>query len=175
MTLASRRLLLLRHAEAARPPKVEDHERPLTALGLEQSNAVGMHMQKEEWLPECAIVSTSVRTRSTWEQVQKKLPAVVPAIFEKRVYEASPEALLEVIQGASATHKTLVLVGHNPGLHSLSMQLVGRADRNAYGRLRHEFPPGSLVVLDFQCDSWKEVVAHTGLLNAFITPVDINS
>lgn len=175
MTLASRRLFLLRHAEAARPPKVEDHERPLTELGVEQSEVVGVHMQKEDWLPECAIVSTSVRTRSTWEYVQKKLPAVVPAIFEKRVYEASPEALLEVIQSASATHTTLVLVGHNPGLHSLALQLVGRADRNAYGRLRHEFPPGSLVVLDFQLDSWKEVVAHTGLLNAFITPADISS
>src|SRR5690554_8101404 len=87
MSVSTRRLYLLRHAEADKPPSVQDHERPLSAQGCDDAASIGAYMARAGLTPGFAVVSTSTRTRSTWSLVQKALPNLVPAIFESRIYE----------------------------------------------------------------------------------------
>lgn len=167
MTAAFRRLLLLRHAQADRPPHTKDYDRPLSPLGEQEAGEIGAYLAQESLLPELALVSGSQRTRATWSLVQKQLPSLVPAIFEDRIYEAHPSVLLETLRGVSSEPPTVLLVGHNPGLQLLALQLVGRGGRTAYSRLRQEFPPAGLAVIDFEVAEWSRVSEQSGALERF--------
>ncbi|TFL11363.1 histidine phosphatase family protein [Pusillimonas caeni] len=170
MPAPSRRLFLLRHAEADRPPGTSDHERPLSAQGRDDAASMGVYLAQAGLLPQMALVSTSTRTRSTWELVQKALPELVPAMFERRIYESTQDAILAAIRGTADEHESLVVVGHNPGMHRLALHLIGRADRNAFARLHSDYPPGALAVIDFEVDGWTDVAEHGGTLERFATP-----
>lgn len=172
MSAPSRRLFLLRHAEADRPAGVPDHERPLSDRGRDDATAMGAYMAQAGLLPHMAVVSTSIRTRSTWELAQKALPKLVPALYEKRIYESSPQDILTAIRATAAQHESVIVVGHNPGMHRLALQLIGRADRNAFARLSNDFPPGSLAVIDFEADNWADIAEHGGALERFATPAN---
>ena len=174
MSASTRRLFLLRHAEADRPPAVHDHERPLSARGCDDAASMGAYMARTGLTPGFAVISTSTRTRSTWSLVQKALPNLVPAIYENRIYESSADDILTVIHATPAAHDSLIVVGHNPGMYRLAMYLVGRADRNAFARLHADFPPGSLAVVDFDVANWNSIAQHSGALERFATPANHN-
>jgi phosphohistidine phosphatase len=170
MSGSNRRLFLLRHAEAARPPAIHDHERPLSAVGQTDAASMGIYMARAGLVPDFALVSTSARTRETWALVQKSLPEVVPAVYESRIYESCPDDILTVIRSAPAMEEKLIVVGHNPGMHRLALYLVGSAQRNAYARLHADYPPGSLAVIDFDVDSWSAIGEQQGVLERYATP-----
>ena len=167
MTAVFHRLLLLRHAQADRPPHTRDYDRPLSPLGEQEASEIGAYLAQEGLLPELALVSGAQRTRATWGLVQKQLPNLVPAIFEDRIYEANPSVLLETLRGVSSEPPAVLLVGHNPGLQLLALQLVGRGGRTAYSRLRQEFPPAALAVIDFEIAEWSRVSEQSGALERF--------
>jgi phosphohistidine phosphatase len=123
-------------------------------------------------VPDMAIVSTATRTRSTWELVQKALPKLVPALFENRIYEASSQDILAAIRATDAESSSLIVVGHNPGMHRLALQLIGQAERNAFARLNNDYPPGALLVIDFELASWTDIAEHGGTLERYATPAN---
>ncbi len=173
MSSALHRLCLLRHAEARTVPGLPDHERPLSEFGEETALQAGQWLADTHIQPDMAIVSTARRTRATWEAVQKRLPAFAPAVFEKRIYESTPDNILESIQYTAQAHRCLLVVGHNPGLHQLALQLIEQADQNSLARLNQEFPPGSLVVIDFPgLPDWERVDRQGGVLYRYVTPAD---
>lgn len=170
MPVSSRRLFLLRHAHADRPAGVDDHERPLSQQGHDDAVDMGVYMAQAGLVPAMAMVSTSTRTRSTWELIQKSMPQIVPTLFERRLYECSSQDILSAIRGTATQHESLIVVGHNPGMHRLALQLVGRADRNAFARLSSDYPPGSLAIIDFETDTWTDIGEHGGTLERYATP-----
>lgn len=170
MPAPSRRLFLLRHAEADRPPATRDHERPLSAQGRDDAASMGVYMAGAGLVPQFALVSTSTRTRGTWSLVQKALPELVPAVYESRIYESTADDILSAIRATSAQHQSLIVVGHNPGMQRLALYLIGRADRNAFARLHNDYPPGSLAVIDFEAADWSSIAEHGGALERFAAP-----
>lgn len=165
------RLCLLRHAEAGMTPGQPDHERPLTESGEAAALRIGDWLAEAQLQPDMAIVSSARRTRATWERVQKCLPVFVPAVFEKRIYESTPDNILESIQYTAEAHRCLMVVGHNPGLHQLALQLIEQADQNSLARLNQAFPPGSLIIIDFPgLSTWENVDRQGGVLYRYLTP-----
>jgi phosphohistidine phosphatase len=165
------RLCLLRHAEAGPAPGLPDRERSLTEAGAAAALRVGDWLADAGVQPGVAIVSSARRTRATWELAQKRLPAFVPAVFEPRIYESTPENILECIQATSAAITCLAVVGHNPGLHQLALRLIEQADQNSLARLNQEYPPGSLAIIDFPgAANWGQVERQGGVLYRFVTP-----
>jgi phosphohistidine phosphatase len=132
------RLILLRHAkaEAHRP---DDHSRVLAERGRNDAAAVRPLMA--ELSPALAVVSTSARTRETWELAD---PGGVPAVFDDRVYEAAVEDLREVL--GELTVDSAVLVGHNPSIERLAWELEANDDTN--GGMR------TCGVAAFEVDDW---------------------
>ncbi|MBV9139225.1 MAG: histidine phosphatase family protein, partial [Hyphomicrobiales bacterium] len=119
-----KRLLLLRHAKSARPAGVADHERPLAPRGLADARVMGAYLQQEMLLPDLALVSTSARTRQTWDLLLQGLGSVPNLRFEPRLYEASAGELASVIAEVPDEAKEVLLIGHNPGLADLAHLLA---------------------------------------------------
>src|SRR5690349_23520094 len=94
-----RRLLLLRHAKAERSqPGGRDHDRILANRGRGDAAAVGAYLVRHKLVPDRALVSTSARTRETWALVAEAFAKPPKAEFDGRIYEASPEAILNSIR-----------------------------------------------------------------------------
>ena len=55
--------------------------------------------------------------------------------FDERIYEAGSERLLEVIKQVEKNKKSVLLVGHNPGLEEFLYVLTGATDTMPTGTL----------------------------------------
>lgn len=171
MTGTMRRIILLRHAKSAwSEPGANDHERPLNRRGQQAARMIGTYLNRHQLVPECVLCSTAARARETWVLVAAEIPAAPPAAYEDRLYNAGPGVLLNELQQAASAVKSLLLVGHNPGLQDLSTLLIASGDLGDRERLREKLPAGGLVVIDFPIEDWSKLHAHSGRLERFVVP-----
>src|SRR6185295_10490236 len=112
---ALRRLLLLRHAKSAWPDGVSDFDRPLAPRGRKAAKRMGAYLRDEQLVPDLALISPARRARETWDRVKPHL-GPVSEHSEPRLYEASVDGLLTVVRETEPAVRTLLILGHNPGL-----------------------------------------------------------
>lgn len=166
-----RRLMLLRHAKAEKArPGQRDRDRVLNARGRTDAPKLGAYMARHALIPERVVVSPSLRTRETWDLVAEVLAADPFVVFDEHIYEAAPDAILKSLVTIGDGAHTLLVVGHNPGLHELAKFLVASGDVDLRERLNEEFPTSGLVVIDFALDDWTRLHAHSGRLDRFVSP-----
>jgi phosphohistidine phosphatase len=165
-----KRLILIRHAKSARPAGIADHERPLAPRGREDARRMGAYLAREMLLPALALVSTSVRTRQTFDLLVQELGVVPSLRFDRRVYDAPADRLATVIAETPGEYRELLLIGHNPGLADLAHRLAGHGDRYALARMRTKFPTCALAVLDLAEDDWRGLADGSARLDRFVTP-----
>ena len=170
-----KRLYLLRHAKSdwVDPDRV-DVDRPLSPRGRRAAPALGRYMRREGLIPALALSSNARRTEETWELLAPALKAEVRLETSRKLYLASPARLLKTIQGVADKWGSLAVVGHNPGLQALALELVGEGEAAARTRLATKYPTGGLAVFDFPVEHWAEIAAGMGRLDRFIVPRDLD-
>jgi phosphohistidine phosphatase len=175
-----RRLMLLRHAKSDWPASgMPDTARPLNARGGAAARLMGGYMARHALIAERVLCSTAQRTRETWAAIAPKWPAGVDVTFEERLYAASPQAILTIIQAQDEAHthrdaaRTLLVIGHNPGLHEAAELLIAAGDVELRERLREKFATAALAVIDFAADRWSRIHEHSGRLDRYVTPRSI--
>jgi phosphohistidine phosphatase len=115
------------------------------------------------------LVSPSRRTMQTWDLAAPSL-GETPVRVEKGIYEAPADRLLGLVRGVDDVVRTVVLVGHNPGVSDLARALVGHGDRYAFSRLRSKFVTAGIAVIDFAVEHWGDVKPGEGRLDRYVTP-----
>jgi phosphohistidine phosphatase len=170
-----RRLMLLRHAKSAWPDGVEDLERPLAKRGRTACSLMGRYMADEALVADLAIVSTARRARESWELIRPAFAQDIAQHDEPRIYEASAGAILDVVKETRTGVRTLLLVGHNPGLHELALKLIRKGSPSDLSRLRRKYPTAGLVVIDFKIGRWSEASEAHGRLERFQTPKSVGA
>jgi phosphohistidine phosphatase len=170
-----KRLYLLRHAKSdwAAPDKL-DADRPLSPRGRRAAPAIGRFMRKEQLVPALALCSTARRTEETWDLLAETLKAEVPVEASDKLYLASPSRLLKAIRAVDDKIPSVVVVGHNPGLQALALELTGGGDASARSRMMAKYPTGGLAVFDFAVDRWGNIAAGGGRLERFVVPRDLD-
>ena len=143
-----RRLILFRHAKAEpRGPGQDDFDRPLAPRGWEDAAIVGRALAADGFAPDMALVSPARRTTETWIGARDAFP---PAKTElaREIYDAAPEAIREAIDNVADRCDTLIVIGHNPGLHEVAIELL--IDASASGveieRVAARFPTATAAV-----------------------------
>ena len=170
-----KRLYLLRHAKSnwADPDKL-DADRPLSPRGRRAAPAMGRFMRKQQLVPALVLASTARRAEETWDLLAEALRADVPVEASDKLYLASPARLLKAIRAVDDKIPSLAIVGHNPGLQALALELAGGGDATARARIMTKYPTGGLAVLDFMVDRWADVAASGGRLERFVVPRDLD-
>lgn len=115
-------LVLLRHAKAE-PHRDDDHSRVLAERGIADCGRVRRWLQDRQVRPDRVVVSTSARTRQTWELAG--VGEVAP-VYADEVYDASLAELVGLVHATPPHVGTLVVVGHDPGLTQLAWSLDDR-------------------------------------------------
>ena len=165
------RLMLLRHAKSEKSePGMSDRDRTLNARGRLDALKLGTYMAHHALRPDRAMVSDSQRTRETWERLSKAWTVPPPASFESELYNAGPNAMLDLLRDDPAAPNALLIVAHNPGLHELGKLLIASGDVDARERLNEGLPTSGLLVIDFMGSDWSTLHPSSGRLERFITP-----
>jgi phosphohistidine phosphatase len=171
-----RRLLLLRHAKSAWPD-VPDDARPLNDRGRRDTPVIGRWLQSSGYVPDLVLCSTASRTRETWCLLAPELDADPPVRYEQRIYEATALSLLHLLREAGNGYRTVLLIGHNPGLMELAIGIAQMADGPAgepLERIRGKFPTAAVAVLEF-CGEWADLTPGEVRMTDFAAPKEIRA
>lgn len=176
ISTSMRRLMLLRHAKSAwNTPGLADVDRPLNARGREAAPRMGTYMMGQGLVPDLAVVSAAKRTRETWALVAPAFGTDIATTFEPAIYEAAPQTLMSVARATSPAVRTLLMVGHNPGMETLAALLVAGGAMAGGAAFLPKFPTAALAVIDLDVTSWAEVGHGKGALERFVTPKSIGA
>jgi phosphohistidine phosphatase len=169
---ATRRLVLLRHAKSDWPD-VADHERPLAKRGRRDAPFAGRWLRRSGYVPDAVLCSTARRARETWELVAASLGASPKVRYEPRVYDATVLALLTLVRELPGKRRTVMIVGHNPGLAELAVGLTEpAAEGGELSRAPANFPTAAVAVLGF-AGAWADTGPGKARLLAFAVPADM--
>ncbi len=161
-----RLLVIMRHAKAE-PFSAEDHARTLTARGRRDAAEAGLWLAGRGIVPDCAFVSSSVRTVDTWEALAHGARSSAEVRVEDSIYSASPEATLDVLRTAPLDSQVLAYVGHNPAAAYLAHMLDdGEPDPAAFREMSEGYPTAALTVLEVRVP-WAELDVATCHITAF--------
>ncbi|WP_163552181.1 SixA phosphatase family protein [Candidatus Frankia alpina] len=161
------RLLLLRHAKSGwADGSIPDIDRPLSDAGRRGCRLIARHLADHGLAPDLILCSAALRTRQTVEGIASALPADVPVLVEDRLYLAEAQALLERLHEVDDGVPSVLLVGHNPGIHTLAVALLAPGER-----LRiPTFPTAAFAVEDLAVSQWAELGQDSTRLVSFVTP-----
>ena len=179
----------MRHAKSLwDDPKLSDHARPLNARGRASAVAMRKAMRERGLAPDLVLVSSARRTLQTLEALGPwdETPLIEPM---DALYLASADAMLDVLHRVAETVRSVLILGHNPGMHELAMTLVGAQGftqggftqsgfsraTNTDAMLRHlaeGYPTGALAEFTI-AGAWASVGEGAGQLQHFLTPRDL--
>jgi phosphohistidine phosphatase len=168
---AAMRLMLLRHAKSEKAaPGLPDRDRRLAERGRADAAQMGAYMAQHRLAPDRVLVSPAERTRETWACVAAALAKLPPVDYEERLYENHPDGILAAIKAVDHAASSVLVIGHNPGLHETAGELIGPGDFEARERLDQGLPTTGLIEIDFAGIDWPSLRAHGGRLVRFVTP-----
>jgi len=150
-----KRLYLLRHAKSSWDDEgLADHDRPLSGRGRRAADAIGRHLRAEGIEPELVLCSSAARTRETLARIG------LSGVVERDLYGASADELLARVRDVPPGVDSVLLIGHNPGIHDLALALTGEpAD---------SYPTGALATIELA--GW---TAASGRMIAFVRPREL--
>ena len=163
-------LHLLRHAKSSWKTGDPDHERPLSGRGRRAAKAIRRHLQEQGIEPELVLCSSARRTRETLERIESAVGAADVRI-ERELYGASSHALLDRLRALPDAVGSVMLIGHNPALEQLALQLARPGPERQ--QLEEKFPTAALATLEFGASNWSGLAPGTAELTGFVRPRDL--
>jgi phosphohistidine phosphatase len=171
-----RQLLLLRHAKSAwDDPRLPDHDRPLNPRGRMAAERVAATFRRLHLSPELVLVSTARRTMETLHALEPFGDSTLVDPLDS-LYLAPAERMLDLLRTTPETVRSVLLIGHNPGLHNLALTLIGAAAMARGGtdamRLAEGYPTCALTELSV-AGAWWSLNEGGGRLVRFVAPSDL--
>lgn len=171
MDVASRRLVVVRHAKSAWPAGVPDRARPLGPRGLRDAPRMGQRIAELVGSVDLVVISPSQRTRETWALVNDALGHTGPVVIDARVYEGWGSHMLDLVLELPEEAGTVLILGHEPGVSELVLTLAGTAGDDLRDRVATKFPTCAVALLTSP-RPWSDFGAGCAALEAFTTPRD---
>ena len=155
-------LILLRHAKSDWNTDFQrDHERPINDRGVRASKTVGRFLARAGEVPALVVTSSAVRARTTVELAAQAGEWQTSIEVTGALYEASDEAVLEVIHGLSEDSEGVLLAGHEPTWSSMVQRLTGA---------RAKVVTATMVRIDLGVSRWQDVSFGLGTLVWSVSP-----
>ncbi len=148
-----RTLVVVRHAKADTPADIDDVDRPLLPRGRKDAAAVGRWLLAQGIAAQLIVASPARRTVETVNAIVTALGDTVPTVIEEKVYEATLGDLLRIVRGLDDAAPVTMLVGHNPGLSELVIELSGEP---------MVLGTATAVAIELPADAWADVAPASG-------------
>lgn len=160
---------MLRHAKSDYPDGVADHDRPLADRGIREAALAGDWIRANVPAVDAVLCSTATRTRQTLDRTG----ITAPVQYVDRIYDATPGAVIDEINGMEAHFtaqvRTLLVVGHEPAMSSVALGLADGRNPAAAARMSLKFPTSAIAVLRTAAP-WADLALHGAELATFHVP-----
>jgi phosphohistidine phosphatase len=145
-----KRLLVLRHAKSSwGDAGLDDWQRPLNDRGRRDAPRVGEWLRDRALVPDLIVTSDAVRARATAAAVADAAGYTHEIVVEPSLYHATPADAIAVVNSISNQKaRTILIVGHNPGLEDLVSRLSGE---------HHDLVTAAIAELVVPIDRWSEL------------------
>jgi phosphohistidine phosphatase len=162
-----RTLLLLRHAKSDYPTGVADHDRPLAKRGAREAALAGDWLRANTPAVDAVLCSTAARTRETLARTRID----APVSYVDRLYDATPGAVIDEINGVAPEVETLLVIGHEPAISQVALGLATPEGSNntAAEHISTKFPTSAIAVLR-TARPWDELSLNSAALVTFHVP-----
>ena len=131
-------LLLLRHAKSSwKQPCLTDHERPLNKRGKHDAPRMGDLLSREDLIPDLIISSSAERALMTAEAAAQSSGFVGDLVVDRSLYHGGTMDFISALNEVSDQVERVMMVGHNPGMEELLVDLVGSYERMVTASLAH--------------------------------------
>ena len=155
-------LFLMRHAKSSwENADLADFDRPLNAQGEIEATFIGETIRQQKFQIDLIISSPAERAKQTAFLIKKHAQITSEIVFDDKIYEASPHALLRIVSELNEDKNFVLLIGHNPGFENLIKILTGKIE---------PMPTATLAVINLQIGNWSETTAGCGQLEIKISP-----
>ncbi|GAB76635.1 phosphohistidine phosphatase [Austwickia chelonae] len=149
MTDIPRVLVLIRHAEAVPFSREGDAQRALTESGRAVARALGERLSREGVRADLMICSPAVRTVQTCEELRRGGLQVQDLWGEQSLYDADVEDVVDAIREVPDDVRTLVVLGHAPGVPGVVAGVEDHCDQGGepLHRRIEVWPPAGVGVV----------------------------
>jgi phosphohistidine phosphatase len=121
-------------------------------------------------VPELVLCSSARRARETLERIAPAL-GTAAVLVERELSAASAAALLDRLRAVPDSVESALLIGHNPGLQDLAVDLARPAP--ARHELAAKYATAALATLELSPSSWSALDRGTAELVALVRPRDL--
>jgi len=168
-------LTLLRHAKSGwDDPKARDFDRPLNPRGEQAATLIGRQMRALGLGFDHVVASPAIRVVQTLQHVATGYGAAIEPEWDRRIYLASAATLLDIVAALPDSFDRVLIVGHNPGLEDLVLQLVPASAGPLRDAVEEKYPTASLAEITLAADRWAEAATGGATLARFIRPRDLD-
>ncbi|RXJ89665.1 phosphoglycerate mutase [Arcobacter sp. CECT 8983] len=155
-------LYIMRHADKdTSNPNIDDYDIQITPKGLKDVENVSKKLKAKNVLPDLLVASPALRTKQTAEILAKELGYEKNIMYNEVLFQAFVNEVIESITYTFDDVDTLMIVGHNPSLTALGVNLVG---------LKEKILMGEGLKIEFDCNSWTSIDISNAKLCYHIKP-----
>lgn len=163
--MATKTLIVLRHAKSSWQTTESDQRRPLSERGERDAVAAGAVLA--DYHIDVVLASTATRVQLTWEGAVEGGASCDDIRPSEAIYHAWPDELLSLIAELDESDTTALLIGHQPTLSELILTLAKPNELTE--RIAHKFPTCGLAVLTYR-GAWKTLGEGKATLKRFEIP-----
>jgi phosphohistidine phosphatase len=158
-----KRLTIMRHAKSSwDEPEADDFDRPLNERGRKAARRVGREMKRRGMRFDFVLASTAARVRETLEGVREKFELDAEIRFDPRIYTADADTLLSLVRALPESVHAPLLVGHNPHLQRLLLELSHDDPPGRRRRIAAKLPTAAVAVVAAPAARWADIAAGSG-------------
>lgn len=163
---------LLRHAKSDWDDLAKrDFDRGLNDRGRKGARLIGEHIRDHGVKWDLMLASPAERVKQT---IATAFPDAEPQWVEQ-LYLASGETILDSVSAHSGDADAVLVVGHNPGLQEVLLELVApRNENDLFDEASTKFPTAAFAVFECDIDDWAELQKGCGKLVHFARPRDLD-
>jgi len=161
-----KKILITRHAEASNFSNLgTDFSRVLTENGVKDCQLIGKELENKNFIPDLSIISSSIRTIQTYENISKFLNLESNKLdIKDSLYGIGFDDLIAMFKIIKNEFKSVMVIGHNP---TMSIFVKKYSDNKI-----NQFPPGSSALFSCNISSW-ELIDDNLELEYFIKPEEL--
>jgi phosphohistidine phosphatase len=120
---------------------------------VRNATRVGQLLRRLVLVPDLIITSDAVRAQTTAQIVAEAAEYRGKVVHSSLLYHARPDAVIDVLRTIpAATDRSVMIVGHNPGLEDVLALLTGE---------QIDLPTAALVQLNVDIDRWADLDVST--------------
>ena len=160
-------IILFRHGKSDMINHLlNDHDRPLTNEGINETEKMGDYLFKKNEIPDIVISSTAKRAKHTTEVAMNSGKWKSSIAFDNIIYSGSTDDLLMIIKKQNNKHDSICIVGHEPKFSNFVNLSINT--EHTY------FPTATMAKINFEVLEWNLIEFGFGNLDWLVSPKELN-